>query len=124
MKFAWGGSGEVILKAANSFLRTGPDVAEKLRNSGPGAGHAVVVVTDDQFEFFFALESGHVPSAPPELPGGVDCLWLVTLNDPPVKAVYWPKGGPWSAFSLTAERLGVRTLDTWSLEHPTLRPEK
>jgi hypothetical protein len=64
MKFASGGSGEVILIAANAFLRTVPDVAEKLRNSRPGNGHAVVVVTGDQFQVSFALESGHARRHP------------------------------------------------------------
>jgi hypothetical protein len=109
---AWAGDGEKIVREANDFLATVTDVAAKLRASGASERHAVVIVTVDRFEFFVAVENGHVPTTRPELPDGIDCLWLVTLKTPPLQAVYWLNDGPWAAVSLTAEQLGVTVLTT------------
>jgi hypothetical protein len=72
----------------------------------------VVIVTVDRFEFFVALENGHVPTTSPVLPDGIDCLWLVTLKAPPLQAVYWTGDGPWAGVSLTAEQLDVSVIDS------------
>jgi len=110
-KGAWGGDGEKIVREADDFMSTVPDVAAKLSASGASERHAVVVVTVDRFEFFVALESGQVPTTPPKLPAGVDCLWLVTLKTPPLQAVYWMGDGPWAGLSLTAEQLRVQVAE-------------
>lgn len=106
-KGAWGGDGDTIVREANAFLETVPDVAAKLRASGAPERHAVVIVTVDRFQLFVAVESGNVPQVPPQLQDGVDCLWLVPLKTPPLQIVYWIQGGPWRGTTLTAEQLGV-----------------
>jgi hypothetical protein len=109
-KGAFVGDGEHIVRECDQFLATVPDVPARLVASRLPERHAVVVVTVDRFDLFVALESGALPTTPPTLPDGVDCLWLLTFKSPPMPAVYWLGDGIWRQMTLTDNDLVVAPL--------------
>ena len=107
---AWPGDGDAIVRECDQFLSTVPDVSAKLAASGLSERHAVVVVTVDWFQLFASVEYGALPAIPPSLPEGVDCLWLITLKSPPIRAAYWLGDRTWRGTTLTADHLGMAEL--------------
>jgi hypothetical protein len=107
----WVGDGEDIVRALDRFLPTVPDVPAKLRDADVSERHVVVVVTVDQFDLFASVDCGALPSTAPVLPPDVDHLWLVTLKQPPIRAVYWLGDGSWRGTTLTAEDIGMSVSD-------------
>lgn len=89
------GDGDDAVRACDEFWRAIPDVPAKLLASGMTKRHAVVVVTVDWLGPFSSIESGALPKIAPTLPKGVDCLWMVTLKSPPIRAIYWLGDGVW-----------------------------
>lgn len=68
--------------------------------------HAVIMVTIDQLGPFVAIEDGELPTEPPTLPNGVDCLWMITRRKlTPVRAIYWLDDGAWHDIVLTQAQL-------------------
>jgi len=88
-KFEWGGEGDDIVRRCEEFIQTVPDVAQKLRASGWPECHAIVVVTPDWVGPFGGIQHGPMPTLAPKLPAGISGLWLVTLRQPPIRALYW-----------------------------------
>jgi hypothetical protein len=99
------GDGERMLRKLREFWPTVEDVPSKLRASGAFERHAVVMVPAERFDWLLSIEEAEVPQAPPELPDGVDRIWMITLKAPPVQAVYWSGEGGWQRADLTEEQL-------------------
>lgn len=97
----WSPSADVVAREADEFLAVTHDVSAKLVASGRPERHAVVVVTVDQLGPSVAIKNGALPATPPRLPNGVDCLWMITLSMPPIRAVYWLGDGGWHDIVLT-----------------------
>ncbi|MFC6017277.1 hypothetical protein ACFP2T_13800 [Plantactinospora solaniradicis] len=55
----------------------------------------MIVLTIDWFGEFGAIEDGALPALPPDLPQGLDGLWIVTHKNLPVRAVYWRGDEVW-----------------------------
>jgi hypothetical protein len=97
----WSPPADVVVREANEFLAATQDVPVKLLASELPERHAVVVVTIDQLGPFAAIKDGALPATPPTLPDEVDCLWMITLSTPPIRAVYWLGEGRWRDVVLT-----------------------
>jgi hypothetical protein len=102
---AWSPPGDEVVRACDEFLAVTPDIAAKLLASGLTERHAVVVVTVDWLGPLISIEDGAMPTAAPTLPGGVDCLWMVTLRTPPIRAIFWLGDGVWRDIVLTQHQL-------------------
>lgn len=102
---AWIGDGNDTVRACEDFLKETPDIAAKLSASDFGERHAVIIVTIDWLGPFSSIEGGALPTTPPTLPEGVDCLWMVILKKPPIRAVYWLGDGIWRDIIVTQEQL-------------------
>jgi hypothetical protein len=102
---AIGGDGNDAVQACNEFLARTPDVPAKLLASGITEGHVVVVVTVDWLRPFSSIAAGALPTMAPTLPEGVDCLWMVTLKSPPIRAVFWLGDGVWRDLLLADKEL-------------------
>jgi hypothetical protein len=83
--------GDDAMRACDGFWAVIPDVPGKLLASGMTERHAVVVVTVDWLGPFSSIVDGALPKIAPTLPDGVDCLWIVTLKSPPIRAIYSAK---------------------------------
>lgn len=101
----WSPPADLVVRESDVFLAATHDVSAKLLASGLPERHAVVVVTVDQLGPFAAIKDGALPAIPPTLPNGVDCLWMITLSMPPVRAVYWLGDGRWHEIILTEAEL-------------------
>jgi hypothetical protein len=97
------------VQACDEFLAVTPDVAGKLLASGLPERHVVVAVTVDWLGPFSSIEAGALPKTAPALPEGVDCLWMVTLKQPPVRAIYWLGDRVWRDIVLAQEQLMALT---------------
>jgi hypothetical protein len=78
------------------------DVLDKLRGSNADERHVVVILTFSQVGPHTAIDTGAFPSSPPELPDGIDWLWIIASKAPPVRAVYWKPMDGWSEVALVA----------------------
>jgi hypothetical protein len=105
-KFEWGGDGDDIVRRCEEFIRTVPDVTQKLKASGFSERHAIVVVTPDWVGPFGGIQHGPMPTLSPTLPAGISDVWLVTLRQPPIRALYW-RGDVWHEAKLSDEHLGA-----------------
>jgi hypothetical protein len=83
------GDGDDAVRACDEFWAVTPDVPAKLLASGMTEPDAVVAVTVDWLGPFSSIAAGALPKIAPTLPNGVDCLWMVTLKLPPIRAIYW-----------------------------------
>lgn len=101
----WSPPGDVVVQEADKFLAATHDVSAKLLASGLTERHAVLVVTVDQLGPFVAIKDGALPARSPTLPNGVDCLWMITMSMPPIRAVYWLGDGEWHNIVLTQAEL-------------------
>ena len=102
---AFVGDGDDAVRACDEFLAVTTDVPAKLLASGMTERHAVVLVTVDWLGPFSSIEGGVLPKIAPTLPNGVDCLWMVTLKSPPIRAIYWLGDGVWRETVLLQEHL-------------------
>jgi hypothetical protein len=96
---AWVGSGDDVVQFCESFLTddVGSSKADKLRRAETAdERHVVIILTADQLGPHTAVDTGELPTHPPDLPQGVDWLWVIASKSPPVRAVYWSPAGQWS----------------------------
>ncbi|WP_326560029.1 hypothetical protein [Micromonospora sp. NBC_01796] len=102
---AWEHSADDAVRECVEFLHATPDVLGKLLASGAPERHAVVIVTVDWLEAFAALRHGSTPTAAPDLPEGVECLWMIALKALPIRAIYWLGDGVWRDVLLDQEHI-------------------
>jgi hypothetical protein len=95
----WVGDGDSALRFCEEFLtdENQADVLAKLNQEPAEERHAVVILTTDQIGPYIAIDTGGLPTRPPELPWEVDWLWVIASKpQPPVRAIYWGPSGQWS----------------------------
>src|SRR2546430_16426217 len=98
------GDGDSVVRACDEFWAYIQDVPAKLLASDMTERH---VVTVDWLGPFGSIESGATPQIAPTLPHGVDCLWMVTLKSPPIRAIYWRGEGMWRDVVLHQDHLAA-----------------
>lgn len=99
----WVGDGDDALSYVEEQLSTTwLDVVRKLTDTGRVEGHAVVLLVDDVIGPKWAIEEGETPMREPELPTGVDALWIISLRFP-LRCVYWLPGQVWQEVIATPE---------------------
>lgn len=106
---AWVGDGDSVTKFCEQFLTCNScqDVIDKLRRSGADERHAIVVLTYPVVGPHTTIETGAFPVRPPELPDGIDWLWIIAAKAPPIRAVYWEPMVGWSEIVLSASGIDV-----------------
>ncbi len=96
---AWVGNGDDVLQFCESFLADdlGGSKADKLRRAETAdERHVVIILTAEQLGPHTAVDTGELPTHSPDLPQGVDWLWVIASKSPPIRAVYWSPAGRWS----------------------------
>ncbi|ROO51172.1 hypothetical protein EDC02_6040 [Micromonospora sp. Llam0] len=123
---AFAGDGDGALRKAEALLLEVTDVVAKLQLSGTAERHAVIMITHDWLGPHTALEGDAVPNTPPELPDGIDCLWLVVQLPPPTRAVYWLGDGQWRDVIVSEEQATTLLAPTSHINsgNPTTRSDK
>jgi hypothetical protein len=96
---AWVGNGDDVVQFCQSFLAddVGSAKTDKLRRAETAdERHVVIILTADQLGPHAAVDTGELPSHPPDLPQGVGWLWVIASKSPPIRVVYWSPAGRWS----------------------------
>jgi hypothetical protein len=99
---SWVGDGDVVRRFCEEFLAEAnqADVLLKLDQAAADERHAVIILTVDQLGHHTAIDTDALPTTAPFLPPEVDWLWIIASKSPPVRAIYWRPGGPWSDVTL------------------------
>lgn len=101
----WGGEGDDIVRRCDAFIQSVPDVTQKLLASRRPERHIVIVVTPDWVGPFGGIQHGPLPGMAPTLPDGINGVWLVTLRESPIRALYWRDGDVWREAEVTDEQI-------------------
>jgi len=77
--------------------------AAKLRRAEAASErHLVIILTPEQLGPHTAIHTGEMPTQPPDLPQGVDWLWLIAAEwSAATRVIYWSPAGQWSETVVT-----------------------
>lgn len=93
----WVGDGESVRRFCEDFLAgPGKSKVEKLRRAIADERHAVIILTMDEVGPHTAVDTGELPTNPPNLPSGVDWLWVIASDTMPIRTIYSNPSGQWS----------------------------
>jgi hypothetical protein len=95
---AWVGGGETVRQFCEGFLAEdlGRSKVSKVGRTKPDERHIVIILTMEQVGHHTAVDTGELPIQPPDLPQGIDWLWMIASKSPPIRAIYWSPAGRWS----------------------------
>ncbi len=95
---AWVGNGDGVMQFCEGFLAndSGRSKVDKLRRAEADEKHVVIILTTDQLGPHTAVDTGELPTHPPDLPQGLDWLWVIASKSPPIRTIYWSPAGQWS----------------------------
>lgn len=92
----WLGDGNDALSYVEGELsERWTDVARKLIGADQDEKHALVLLVDDVVGPMWAIEEGKTPTRPPDLPDGLDGLWIVARGQFPLRGIYFLPGQEW-----------------------------
>jgi len=77
--------------------------AAKLRRAEAASErHLVIILTPEQLGPHTAIHTGEMPTQPPDLPQGVDWLWVIAAEwSAATRVIYWSPAGQWSETVVT-----------------------
>ncbi len=75
---------------------SGRPKVDKVRRAEADERHVVILLTPDQLGPHTAIDTGELPTHSPDLPKGLDWLWVIASKPPPIRAIYWNPAGHWS----------------------------
>lgn len=94
------GDGDNVVQFCQMLLATdlGSSKVDKLRRAEmANERHVVIIMTPDQLGPHTAVHTGEMPTQPPDLPQGVDWLWVIAAEwSAATRAIYWSPAGQWS----------------------------
>jgi hypothetical protein len=95
---AWVGNGENVRQFCEDFLadKPGRSKVDKLRRAKADERHLVIILTMDQVGPHTAVDTGELPVNPPDLPQGIDWLWVIASKSTPIRTIYWNPVTQWS----------------------------
>ncbi len=97
---AWIGNGNDVVQFCNAFVADdlGSRKVAKLRRAEMVTErHLVNILTPDQLGPHTAVHTGEIPTQPPDLPHGVEWLWIIAGEwSAATRAIYWSPAGQWS----------------------------
>jgi hypothetical protein len=93
------GDGNAVVEFCESFLagNLGTSKVDKLRRAkAADERHVVIVLTTDELGPHVAVATGELPTRAPNLPHGIEWLWVIAPSSTPMRSIYWSPAGQWS----------------------------
>lgn len=95
------GDGDYVMQFCQMLLATelgrSKEVDKLRRAEMASERHLVIILTADQLGPHTAVHTGEMPTQPPDLPQGVDWLWVIGAEwSVTTRAIYWSPAGQWS----------------------------
>ena len=101
---AFVGDGDGAVQFCERLLATdlGRSKVDKLRRAEATERHLVIILTPHQLGPHTAIHTGEMPTQPPDLPYGVDWLWLIAAEwSAGTRVIYLSPAGQWAETVVT-----------------------